>query len=201
MPREHRQFELIVSEFMPLNGVIQAPGGADEDRDGGFEHGGWTSPHWHDDIGKALVAPAHLSAHARRGQAPRACRLSPRVHAHVRHAVPDRRRGASLCPLSEPPNPASQIGQTHTMFKCMHEGRHADRTQLAARDQRLAAVHAKPTAIASSDLRRCSPAYPAHRMLEQGRHRQAQNGSSRSTMMIAPSRRTAKSSAVNRSGP
>lgn len=44
--------KLIVSEFISLDGVIQAPGGKDEDRDGGFEHGGWTLPYWHDDIGK-----------------------------------------------------------------------------------------------------------------------------------------------------
>ena len=43
--------KLIVSEFMSLDGVTQAPGGKDEDRDGGFEHGGWTIPYWHDDIG------------------------------------------------------------------------------------------------------------------------------------------------------
>jgi dihydrofolate reductase len=42
--------ELIVSEFVSLDGVMQAPGGKDEDRDGGFEHGGWTMPYWHDDI-------------------------------------------------------------------------------------------------------------------------------------------------------
>ena len=48
--------KLIVSEFMTLDGVIQAPGGKDEDRDGGFEHGGWTWPYWHDDIGKAFGA-------------------------------------------------------------------------------------------------------------------------------------------------
>jgi dihydrofolate reductase len=47
--------KLIVSEFVSLDGVMQAPGGADEDRDGGFEHGGWTIPYWHDDIGKAFV--------------------------------------------------------------------------------------------------------------------------------------------------
>jgi dihydrofolate reductase len=46
--------KLIVSEFMTLDGVIQAPGGKDEDRDGGFEHGGWTWPYWHDDIGKTI---------------------------------------------------------------------------------------------------------------------------------------------------
>ena len=44
--------ELIVAEFISMDGVIQAPGGADEDTDGGFQHGGWTVPYWHDDIGK-----------------------------------------------------------------------------------------------------------------------------------------------------
>jgi len=48
--------KLIVSEFITLDGVIQAPGGADEDRDGGFAHGAWTMPYWHDDIGKMLVS-------------------------------------------------------------------------------------------------------------------------------------------------
>jgi dihydrofolate reductase len=47
---------LIVSEFMTLDGVMQAPGGKDEDRDGGFEHGGWTVPYWHDDIGRTFGA-------------------------------------------------------------------------------------------------------------------------------------------------
>ena len=43
--------ELIVAEFITLDGVIQAPGGAEEDTEGGFTHGGWTLPYWHDDIG------------------------------------------------------------------------------------------------------------------------------------------------------
>jgi dihydrofolate reductase len=43
--------KLIVAEFITLDGVIQAPGGADEDTEGGFAHGGWTHPYWHDDIG------------------------------------------------------------------------------------------------------------------------------------------------------
>jgi dihydrofolate reductase len=48
--------KLIVSEFITLDGVIQAPGGEDEDRDGGFAHGGWTRLYWHDDIGKSFGA-------------------------------------------------------------------------------------------------------------------------------------------------
>jgi dihydrofolate reductase len=33
--------KVIANEFMSLDGVVQAPGGADEDTSGGFEHGGW----------------------------------------------------------------------------------------------------------------------------------------------------------------
>ena len=43
--------KIIVSEFVSLDGVMQAPGGADEDTEGGFAHGGWTAPYWHDEIG------------------------------------------------------------------------------------------------------------------------------------------------------
>jgi dihydrofolate reductase len=43
--------KLIVAEFISLDGVIQAPGGANEDTEGGFAQGGWTWPYWHDEIG------------------------------------------------------------------------------------------------------------------------------------------------------
>jgi dihydrofolate reductase len=43
--------DLVVHEFITLDGVIQAPGGANEDTDGGFQYGGWTQPYWHADIG------------------------------------------------------------------------------------------------------------------------------------------------------
>ena len=46
--------KLIVAEFVSLDGVMQAPGGAEEDTDGGFAHGGWTMPYWHDDMGATL---------------------------------------------------------------------------------------------------------------------------------------------------
>ena len=35
---------IVIVEFMSLDGVVQAPGGPDEDTDGGFAHGGWTHP-------------------------------------------------------------------------------------------------------------------------------------------------------------
>jgi dihydrofolate reductase len=48
--------KLIVSEFITLDGVIQAPGGQDEDRDNGFAQGGWTHAYWHDDVGKHFLS-------------------------------------------------------------------------------------------------------------------------------------------------
>jgi dihydrofolate reductase len=36
--------QIILSDFMSLDGVVQAPGGPDEDTDGSFEHGGWSGP-------------------------------------------------------------------------------------------------------------------------------------------------------------
>jgi dihydrofolate reductase len=35
---------IVISDFMSLDGVVQAPGGAKEDTDGGFAHGGWSIP-------------------------------------------------------------------------------------------------------------------------------------------------------------
>jgi len=47
--------KLVVAEFITLDGVIQAPGGTEEDTEGGFTHGGWTMPYWHDDIGARFM--------------------------------------------------------------------------------------------------------------------------------------------------
>lgn len=40
--------KVIVEEWMSLDGVVQAPGTPDEDRSGGFEHGGWHLPYFED---------------------------------------------------------------------------------------------------------------------------------------------------------
>ena len=42
---------IVIIEFMSLDGVVQAPGGADEDTDGGFAHGGWTQRFFDEVVG------------------------------------------------------------------------------------------------------------------------------------------------------
>jgi dihydrofolate reductase len=46
---------IIVSEFLTLDGVMQAPGAPDEDRDGGFSHGGWQLAHPDDRVGSYVM--------------------------------------------------------------------------------------------------------------------------------------------------
>jgi len=42
---------LIVSTFLTLDGVMQAPGGLGEDDDGSFAHGGWSVNYWDEQMG------------------------------------------------------------------------------------------------------------------------------------------------------
>jgi dihydrofolate reductase len=56
--------ELIVNTFLTLDGVMQAPGGPEEDPSGGFEHGGWSFGYWDDEMqrvmGESMSKPVEL---------------------------------------------------------------------------------------------------------------------------------------------
>jgi dihydrofolate reductase len=47
--------KLVVGTFLTVDGVMQAPGGPDEDREGGFQHGGWSVNYWDDVMGQIIV--------------------------------------------------------------------------------------------------------------------------------------------------
>jgi dihydrofolate reductase len=46
---------LIVQTFLTLDGVMQAPGGPEEDDDGGFRQGGWSVTYWDDQMGQVMA--------------------------------------------------------------------------------------------------------------------------------------------------
>jgi dihydrofolate reductase len=46
--------KLVVNTFASLDGIMQAPGGPEEDPTGGFKHGGWSVPFWDEQMGKDM---------------------------------------------------------------------------------------------------------------------------------------------------
>jgi dihydrofolate reductase len=55
---------VVVNEFMSLDGVVQAPGGPDEDTDGGFAHGGWSHPYFDPEVMGPAIAEGMETADA-----------------------------------------------------------------------------------------------------------------------------------------
>ena len=89
--------KLIVTEFVTLDGVAQAPGGPDEDPDGGFAHGGWQAPLFDEEAGDG-----HLRAGEEHGRAaPR-----PNDLRDLRQLLADSSRGD---PVHRPAQPRPQV--------------------------------------------------------------------------------------------
>ncbi|MGI9030260.1 MAG: dihydrofolate reductase family protein [Ilumatobacteraceae bacterium] len=49
---------VVVNEFISLDGVVQAPGGPEEDTDGGFAHGGWSMPYFDPEVMGGVIDEA-----------------------------------------------------------------------------------------------------------------------------------------------
>jgi dihydrofolate reductase len=55
---------VVVTEFMSLDGVVQAPGGPEEDAEGGFAHGGWSHPYFDAEVMGPAIGEGMASAEA-----------------------------------------------------------------------------------------------------------------------------------------
>jgi dihydrofolate reductase len=63
-PTEENDMRIVLTDFMSLDGVVQAPGGEDEDRDGGFAHGGWSHPFFDVESMGAAIGEASANTEA-----------------------------------------------------------------------------------------------------------------------------------------
>ena len=55
---------IVIIEFMSLDGVVQAPGGPEEDTEGGFAHGGWSHPYFDMDVMAPVISESMEGAEA-----------------------------------------------------------------------------------------------------------------------------------------
>jgi dihydrofolate reductase len=55
---------IVISDFISLDGVVQAPGGPDEDTDGGFRHGGWSMPFFDPEVMGSFIGSAMATTDA-----------------------------------------------------------------------------------------------------------------------------------------
>src|SRR3954452_8534431 len=58
------RMRVVANEFMSLDGGVQAPGGPEEDTDGGFAHGGWSMPYYDPEVMGGIVGEGMNSAEA-----------------------------------------------------------------------------------------------------------------------------------------
>ncbi len=101
--------KLIVSTFVTLDGVMQAPGGPEEDDSGGFTHGGWSVNYWDDMMGQvmgeAMSSPFDLLLGRRpMTSSPRTGPMSRRSRAPSRSTTrPNTWRRGAIAPWSGDP--------------------------------------------------------------------------------------------------
>ncbi|HEX6912725.1 MAG TPA: dihydrofolate reductase family protein [Longimicrobium sp.] len=115
--------KLVVSTFVSLDGVMQAPGGPDEDPTSGFAHGGWSFNYWDEVMdqvmGEALGAPFDLllgrktyeifAAHwPHAGESPAAASLNA-AHKYVASRTLDRVSWGPATPVRDVPGEVAKL--------------------------------------------------------------------------------------------
>ncbi len=91
---------ILIIDFISLDGVVQAPGGPEEDTDGGFRNGGWSMPYFDGTLGSAIdgvMAESEALLFGRRTWSVMGCRtegVSELVH------VPRRETGSGTAARS-----------------------------------------------------------------------------------------------------
>src|SRR5258708_34646494 len=96
---------VVVNEFMSLDGVVQAPGGPEEDTDGGFAHGGWSMPYFDPEVMGAVIGEGMASAEA--------LLFGRRTWQGMAAAWPDRARDPAAHGLKAVPKYAASSPPTH----------------------------------------------------------------------------------------
>ena len=117
--------KLTVQTFLTLDGVMQAPGGPDEDRSGGFEHGGWQAPFSDPAVGEFVD---ELNTHAS------AFVLGRRTFDIFRGYWPDQTDPANTIANTINPTPKYVASRTMSESDATWRGEHPDTAQLLKGD-------------------------------------------------------------------
>ena len=97
--------KILAATFVSLDGVMQAPGGPEEDPTGGFNYGGWTVNYWDDAMGKSWAKSSEPLRSAARPQDLRDLRRALALH----RGRPDRGEFQRRRPSMSPPQRASRL--------------------------------------------------------------------------------------------
>lgn len=108
--------ELFVSAFVSLDGVMQAPGGPDEDPSGGFTQGGWTVPYWDD-----LMSAAMAEAFAQPFELLVGRRTYEIFAAHWPHTDERGERGGTASEVDDPAAAALNAARKHVVSRTLDE--------------------------------------------------------------------------------
>jgi dihydrofolate reductase len=135
--------ELIVNAFVTLDGVMQAPGGPDEDPSAGFAHGGWAVTQWDDMTNQRMAETLARPFDLLLGR--RTCEIFAAHWPHV-HDTVRAERGGKASALDDPAAAALNRARKYVASRTLD--------RVAAPDTRRDTLR---RILMRSDLERCLP--------------------------------------------